>query len=250
MQVAVVIPAFNEAATIADIVGRTLRHTETVIVVDDGSRDGTVAALAGLPVTLIENDANLGKAASLARGFAAARERAMDAVMTLDADGQHPPEEIPRLIAAAAEHPGDIIVATRLKGREQMPRSRRFGNWQADFWIAWAAGYPIRARQPFRVRERGAHRGRAHGQLRARRPHRYDLRAQPAGESLPGGSGHLPHREDGRREVDQARTVPTGTPAIFGDTAAPGNRHRRGEKSRYLELNCEGDGSIQCLRME
>jgi glycosyltransferase involved in cell wall biosynthesis len=147
MQVAVVIPAFNEAATIADIVGRTLRHTETVIVVDDGSRDGTVAALAGLPVTLIENDANLGKAASLARGFAAARERAMDAVITLDADGQHPPEEIPRLIAAAAEHPGDIIVATRLKGREQMPRSRRFGNWQADFWIAWAAGYPIRDTQ-------------------------------------------------------------------------------------------------------
>lgn len=147
MRVAVVIPAFNEAATIADIVARALRHTETVIVVDDGSRDGTVAALVDLPVTLIENDANLGKAATMARGFAAARERSMEAVITLDADGQHPPEEIPRLMAAAVEHPGDIIVATRLMGREQMPRSRRFGNRQADFWISWAAGYPIRDTQ-------------------------------------------------------------------------------------------------------
>jgi len=147
MRVAVVIPAFNEAATIAEVAEHTLRYTQSVFIVDDGSEDDTAARLLGLPVTLIRNDTNLGKAGSLARGFAAALEQSMDAVITLDADGQHRPEDIPRLIEAAAEYPGDIVIAARLKGRERMPRSRRFGNWQADFWIAWAAGYPIRDTQ-------------------------------------------------------------------------------------------------------
>ena len=147
MRVAVVIPAFNEATTVAEIAERALRHAQAVVVVDDGSDDDTAAQLAELPVTLIRNATNLGKAASLARGFAAALERSMDAVITLDADGQHLPEDIPRLMAAAAAYPGDIIIGARLRGREQMPRSRRFGNRQADFWISWAAGYPIRDSQ-------------------------------------------------------------------------------------------------------
>lgn len=147
MRVAVVIPAFNEVTTVAEIAERTLRYIQTVIVVDDGSDDDTAAQLLGLPVTLIRNDTNLGKAGSLARGFAAALEQSMDAVITLDADGQHRPEDIPRLIEVAAEYPGDIVIAARLEGRKRMPRSRRFGNWQADFWIAWAAGYPIRDTQ-------------------------------------------------------------------------------------------------------
>jgi glycosyltransferase involved in cell wall biosynthesis len=147
MRIAVVIPAFNEAATVAEVAEGALRYTQAVFVVDDGSYDGTAQQLARLPVTLIRNATNLGKAASLARGFAAAREQAMDAVITLDADGQHRPADIPRLLEAAARYPGDIIVASRVQGRERMPRLRRFGNWQADFWIAWAAGYPIRDTQ-------------------------------------------------------------------------------------------------------
>jgi len=118
-----------------------------VIAVDDGSDDDTATQLLELPVMLIRNDTNLGKAASLARGFAAALAQSMDAVITLDADGQHRPADIPRLIEAAGKYPGDIIIAARLEGRDSMPRLRRFGNWQADFWIAWAAGYPIRDTQ-------------------------------------------------------------------------------------------------------
>lgn len=147
MRVAVVIPAFNEAATVAEVAEGALRHARSVFVVDDGSRDGTAAELADVPVTLIRNDSNLGKSASLARGFAAALAQPVDAVVTVDADGQHRPADIPRLMEAAVKHPGDIIIATRLEGRERMPRLRRFGNWQADFWIAWAAGYPIRDTQ-------------------------------------------------------------------------------------------------------
>ncbi len=143
MRIAVVIPAFNEAATVAGIAEEALQYTQKVIVVDDGSDDDTATQLLELPVTLIKNDSNLGKAASMARGFAAALAQSVDAVITLDADGQHRPADIPRLIEAAAKYPDDIIIAARLQGRDNMPRLRRFGNWQADFWIAWAAGYPI-----------------------------------------------------------------------------------------------------------
>lgn len=147
MRVAVVIPAFNEADTVADIAERALRYSSHVLVVDDGSEDDTASRLTGLPVTLIRNDVNIGKAASMARGFAAALDEGVDAVITLDADGQHRPEDIPRLVGAAAEHPGDIVMAARTQERGRMPRTRRFGNRQADFWISWAAGYPIRDTQ-------------------------------------------------------------------------------------------------------
>lgn len=147
MRFAVVIPALNESATVADVAGRALRFTSRVIVVDDGSDDGTSERLGHLPVRIIRNDTTVGKAASLERGFAAALEQSVDAVITLDADGQHAPEDIPRLVDAAARGRGDIIIAARLEGRERMPLSRRIGNAQADFWISWAAGYPIRDTQ-------------------------------------------------------------------------------------------------------
>jgi len=143
MRVAAVIPAYNEAATIVAVVERTLAEVGTVIVVDDGSEDETAAHLAGRDVQLIRNETNVGKSESLARGFAEALGQSMDAVVTLDADGQHRPEDIPRLLEAAARWPGDMVIAARRERRERMPRSRRFGNWQADFWISWAAGYPI-----------------------------------------------------------------------------------------------------------
>ncbi|HEU5176741.1 MAG TPA: glycosyltransferase family 2 protein, partial [Burkholderiales bacterium] len=89
MKVLAVIPAYNEAATVRDVASRALGQIKDVIVVDDGSTDGTAAALAGLPVTLIRNPRNLGKAASLWRGIAVALAEDADAVVTLDGDGQH-----------------------------------------------------------------------------------------------------------------------------------------------------------------
>lgn len=141
--IAVVIPAFDEAATIRDIVTRTLREVDRVVVVDDGSGDGTSAALEGLPVTVLRNASNLGKAASLRRGIVHALETGAAAVVTLDADGQHEPEDIPRLVAAYRASPHAIVVGTRLHEREKIPRPRYIANRFANFWIAWAAGYQI-----------------------------------------------------------------------------------------------------------
>lgn len=143
MRIVVVIPAYNEAPTIRDVASRALAQVRDVIVVDDGSSDGTAAALAGLPLTLISNPVNLGKGASLWRGFAVALADGADAVITLDGDAQHRPEDITRLVAAWRAEPGHIIIGARLWGREKAPPLRSFGNRFANFWVAWAAGCPV-----------------------------------------------------------------------------------------------------------
>jgi glycosyltransferase involved in cell wall biosynthesis len=149
---AVVIPAYNEAATIADVAARAARLVELVVVVDDGSTDRTAAALAGLPVTLLRNDRNLGKGASLWRGMGHALGLGVAGVVTLDGDGQHAPEEIPCLLAEARAHPDAIIVGARTFGRDAAPRARYLANRFADFWVGWAAGQPLADSQSgFRV---------------------------------------------------------------------------------------------------
>ena len=140
---AIVIPAFNEARTIRDIAQRALAQCEIVIVVDDGSTDGTAAALAGLPLTLLRNDRNHGKAVALWKGFAAALARGADAIVTLDGDGQHRPEDVERMIAAALAHPASIVIGARLRRVAAAPRARRLANRFADFWLSWACGYRI-----------------------------------------------------------------------------------------------------------
>lgn len=139
----VVIPAYNEGATVRDVAARARRHCTNVIVVDDGSTDETVEALDGLDVTLLRNDRNRGKADSLWRGFQEALAQGAAAVITLDADGQHAPEEIPSLIAAALRAPEAFVIGTRRVEQRISSGCRYVANRVADFWISWAAGRPI-----------------------------------------------------------------------------------------------------------
>ena len=143
MKIVAVIPAYNEAATIREVATRALAQVADVIVVDDGSSDGTSAALQGLGVTVVSNPVNLGKGASLWRGFALALAEGADAVVTLDGDAQHRPEDIPCLVEAAAAQPGRIIIGARLWDKNKVPPLRYFGNRFANFWVAWAAGFPV-----------------------------------------------------------------------------------------------------------
>jgi glycosyltransferase involved in cell wall biosynthesis len=166
--VAAVIPAYNEAATIAAVAVGALKHVARVIVVDDGSTDGTQQALADFAGTVIRHPVNRGKAASLWDGMQAALAQGAEAVITLDGDGQHDPDDIPRLLAAAGADAGCLVIAARLNNRDAVPKARRFANAQADFWISWAAGVPIRDTQsgfrlyPARLIARiGARRARA-----------------------------------------------------------------------------------------
>jgi glycosyltransferase involved in cell wall biosynthesis len=148
----VVIPAYNETATIREVAARALRQIENVIVIDDGSTDGTAEALVGLPVTVLRNPTNCGKAASLWRGFQHALGAEVCGVVTLDGDGQHVPEDIPKLLAEAAAHPDYVIIGARQRDQRRVALRRYIANCAADFWVSWAAGYPFEDSQSgFRV---------------------------------------------------------------------------------------------------
>lgn len=138
-----VIPAYNESRTIRDLVERTLCQLRHVIVIDDGSTDGTAEALEGLNITLLRHAVNQGKASSLWAGMQEARKRQISGIVTLDGDGQHLPEDIPRLLQHFRQTPNAIIIGSRLHEKSNIPRARYNANRFANFWIAWAAGYPI-----------------------------------------------------------------------------------------------------------
>ncbi len=141
--VAAVIPALNEALRIRGVVEGALAHCDHVIVVDDGSDDDTLARIAGLPVTVLRHAQRRGKGASLRDGFRAALQRGSRAVVTMDGDGQHRAEDIPRLIDAGNRYPGHIIIGARLRKRSQQPLYRRLANEFGDWGIAWGTGYQI-----------------------------------------------------------------------------------------------------------
>ena len=142
-RIAVVVPALNEALRIRDVVQGALQHCPNVIVVDDGSDDGTADAIADLPVILLRHATRRGKGAGLRTGFAEALRCGFDAVVTMDGDGQHSADDIPRLIAAANRRPGWIVIGARLRKRANQPAYRRLANQFGDWGIAWGTGYQV-----------------------------------------------------------------------------------------------------------
>ena len=141
--VAIVIPALNEALRIRGVVEGALAECTHVIVVDDGSDDGTAACIADLPVTVLRHPTRQGKGASLRDGFAEALRRGLRGAITMDGDGQHRAEDIPRLLDAANRYPGHLVIGARLRKRAQAPLYRKLANRFGDWGIAWGTGYQI-----------------------------------------------------------------------------------------------------------
>ncbi len=143
-KIAVVIPAYNEENSIRKVASEALRHCPLVIVVDDCSRDKTVNQLDDVDgVTLLRNKANLGKAATVWRGIEHALAKGAEKIITLDGDGQHLPDDIPRFAEASVKYRGRIIIGSRLQHAGDIPKTRYYANRFANFWIAWAAGMPL-----------------------------------------------------------------------------------------------------------
>jgi glycosyltransferase involved in cell wall biosynthesis len=144
LRLIVVIPALNEARTLRTLVEQVLREdVSELIVVDDGSDDGTAGTVADLPITVLRHERRMGKGASLRDGFALALEHGAEGVLTMDADGQHAASDIPRLRAAWQAHPDRMVIGARLIGRERQPKGRRRANAIADFCLSWATGRRI-----------------------------------------------------------------------------------------------------------
>jgi glycosyltransferase involved in cell wall biosynthesis len=141
-RVAAAIPAFQAGASVGDVVRRTRVVLPEVLVVDDGSSDGTAAAAREAGAEVVSHRVNRGKGAALVTAFRALFERGCDAVVTLDADGQHVPEEIPRLLEAA-KGGADLVLGTRDHLFEEMVAARRVANRLSSWAISWAAGRPL-----------------------------------------------------------------------------------------------------------
>lgn len=137
--VAAAIPAYNAAPCVGDVVRRTLAQIGEVVVVDDGSADETASRAREAGAEVLAHDFNRGKGAALRTAFAYLADRNFDAVLTLDADGQHLPEEIPRLEQAWREG-ADLVLGTRDHLFDEMVWLRRASNTVSSGLISFAAG--------------------------------------------------------------------------------------------------------------
>ena len=112
-----VIPALNEEATIADVVRGALPFVDDIIVVDDGSVDRTAELAEKAGAYVIKHPRSAGQWSALRTGFKEALRRKYDIVITMDADGQHDPADIPRLLKPIKAGRADLVIGSRLKGR-------------------------------------------------------------------------------------------------------------------------------------
>ncbi len=156
MRIAAVIPAYDAAASVGDVVRRTLAVVPDLLVIDDGSRDGTGDRAREAGAVVVRHEVNRGKGCALATAFAALFDARparparsgepdpprLDGVVTIDADGQHLPEEVPKLLAAA-EAGADLVLGTRDALFGQMSAVRRTSNRLSSWAISQAAGAPL-----------------------------------------------------------------------------------------------------------
>ena len=132
------IPTYNNAGTIVDVVRRVHQYMRDIIVVVDGSTDDSYALLQniGFPLTIVQHDRNRGKGAALVSGFRKALDLGYDFALTIDGDGQHYPEDIPLILRAHDVHPNALIVGSRQFTDDNMPGKSKFANRFSNFWFA------------------------------------------------------------------------------------------------------------------
>lgn len=142
--VCVVIPTYNNGGTIVAVIEAVLEQCDDVIVVNDGSTDTTGDILRAMPgITLVDYARNKGKGYALKRGFAKALEMGFAYAVTLDADGQHYPKDIARLLEANMQHPGALIVGSRNLNTINTSGGSLFANRFSNFWFGVQTLHPL-----------------------------------------------------------------------------------------------------------
>jgi len=128
MKLIVIIPAYNEERHIGEVIRGVKKHTDNVIVVDDGSKDKTYQIAVESGAKVFYHLINRGLGGALGTGISAALSEQADIIVTLDADGQHDPDEIPRIIKPIIDGKADVVIGSRFLVRQSMPLFRRLGN--------------------------------------------------------------------------------------------------------------------------
>ena len=139
-----VIPAHNEEKHIYEVVKKTKKYVDKVVVVDDGSKDRTIDMAKKCKVMVLRHLVNLGKGASLKTGCEYAIKNRADVIIAIDADAQHDPKEIPKFLVNIKKY--DVVLAYR-KINKNMPFVLRFGNWLINKTIKFLYGIKIKDSQ-------------------------------------------------------------------------------------------------------
>ena len=140
LKILAVIPAYNEADRIKKVITGAQAYLP-VMVIDDGSSDATAQIAENSGATVLQQTPNQGKGVALRAGFQYAIEERYQAVLTLDADGQHDPEEIPAFLTAYQLNKADLIIGER--DFSQIPSVRRLANTLGRWSFSWAVGEPV-----------------------------------------------------------------------------------------------------------
>lgn len=151
-RVLAVVPVYNHAPTLRGVVEGLAALGLPVLVVDDGSSDRPLETLGGLDARTLRLEPNRGKGAALIKGAREAAREGYDAILTVDADGQHFPGDAPALLEAAWAQWPAVAVGVRAMEGPEVPRSSRFGRAFSNFWIRLECGRVLRDTQSgFRV---------------------------------------------------------------------------------------------------
>lgn len=144
-RICVIVPTYNNASTIVDVLTRINHQAENIIVVVDGSTDTTNQQLKSLPfvVDVVSYKDNKGKGTALVKGFKRAIKQGFEYALTIDADGQHFPEDIPVLINAFTDNRDALIVGCRNLREDNMPARSTFANKFSNFWFRIQTGISL-----------------------------------------------------------------------------------------------------------
>jgi glycosyltransferase involved in cell wall biosynthesis len=138
LRACVLIPTYNNAATLEDVIRKTLEYCDNVIVVNDGATDKTPQVISKFnTITVVTHEVNKGKGMALRNGFKKAVELGFDYVVTIDSDGQHYPEDFITFLNKVEEQPNSLIIGARNMSVENVPGKSTFGNKFSNFWF-WA----------------------------------------------------------------------------------------------------------------
>jgi glycosyltransferase involved in cell wall biosynthesis len=135
--ICIIIPTYNNEKTIARVIRQTLLFPYQVIVVNDGCTDQTSQLLSEFKddIIIISNPTNRGKGVALKKGLLEAQSLGFRYAITLDADGQHYPEDIPLFVDALQTHPDTLIIGSRILRDKNMSKNSTFANRFSNFWF-------------------------------------------------------------------------------------------------------------------